>query len=95
MEIEFMKWPWRRKKKLCKPGILANSKLKELEVAKEILSEIFHARPADVEEMIQSRLEEERRLPEKENIWPEKREDGLWPATFFVGELSWDEVSRA
>jgi hypothetical protein len=30
----------------------------ELERAKEILSEVFHARPSEVEEMIQSRLEE-------------------------------------
>ena len=28
------------------------------ETAKEILEEIFHARPSDVEEMIQMRLEE-------------------------------------
>ena len=30
----------------------------ELETAKEILAEVFHARPGEVEEMIQRRLEE-------------------------------------
>jgi hypothetical protein len=29
-----------------------------LETAKQIIQEIFHARPSDVEEMIQNRLEE-------------------------------------
>jgi hypothetical protein len=55
-----------------------SNKALELETAKEILSEVFHARPADVEEMIQRRLEE--------RDWHEEREDGLWPATFFLGE---------
>jgi hypothetical protein len=32
----------------------------ELQTAKEILAEVFHTRPADVEEMIQKRLEEKR-----------------------------------
>ncbi len=56
-----------------------DSYYKELETAKEILAEVFHARPADVEEMIQSRLEERDWLEEKE-IWPEEREERLWPA---------------
>jgi hypothetical protein len=43
-----------------------------------ILAEIFRVRPADVEDMIQRRLEE--------RIRPEGREDGLWPATFCLGE---------
>jgi hypothetical protein len=30
----------------------------ELETAKEILAKVFHARPGEVEEMIQKRLEE-------------------------------------
>ena len=51
-----MKWPWRRKEKLCESRIRTNSKLMELETAKEILAEIFQTRPADVDEMIQSRL---------------------------------------
>jgi hypothetical protein len=80
-----MKWPWRREAKLVEPRRAANSKLMELETAKEILAEIFHARPADVEEMIQSRLEERNWLEEKE-IWPEESEERLWPATFCLGE---------
>jgi hypothetical protein len=32
----------------------------ELQTAKEILPEVFHARPNEVEEMIQSKLEESR-----------------------------------
>jgi len=38
-----------------------------------------------VEEMIQMRLEERSWLEEQE-IWPEEREDRLWPATFCLGE---------
>jgi hypothetical protein len=53
-------------------------KVLELQTAKEILAEVFHARPADVEEMIQRRLEEKDR--------PVKCEEGLWPATFCLGE---------
>jgi hypothetical protein len=36
----------------------SQSRLLELQTAKEILAEIFHARPGEVEEMIQNRLEE-------------------------------------
>jgi len=81
-----MKWPWKRKEKLCKPGILANSKLMELEAAKEILAEIFVIQPADVEEMIQNRLVEERGLLEEKSIWTEERGEKLWPATFCLGD---------
>jgi hypothetical protein len=35
-----------------------NLKLLELQVAKEILAEVFHAKPKAVEGMIQSRIEE-------------------------------------
>ena len=80
-----MRWPWRREARLIEPRRTASTKSLELETAKEILAEIFHARPADVEEMIQRRLEERDWLEEKE-IWPEEREERLWPATFFLGE---------
>jgi hypothetical protein len=49
-----------------------------METAKEILAEIFHARPADVEEMIQRKLEE--------RSWAEESEEGPWPATFCMSE---------
>ena len=46
----------------------------------------FHAHPADVEEMIQIRLEERTRCEECEN--------GLWPKEFRLGEYSWAGASR-
>ena len=58
-----------------------NPKVLELQTAKEILAEVFHARPGEVEEMIQMRLEE--RSWEEQEV---RQEDGLWPATFCLGE---------
>jgi hypothetical protein len=86
-----MSWPWKQRAKPIEPRPMA-SRAMELETAKEILAEVFHTRPGEVEEMIQKRLEE--RGPE-ENIRQEKRGEKLWPATFCVGEQSWDGVSRA
>jgi hypothetical protein len=60
---------------------LVNMGVLELETAKEILAEVFHARPGDVEEMIQRRLEE-RSWMEKIEICDPGREEGQWPATF-------------
>ena len=68
---------WKRKASLVQPRRVSTKQM-ELDTAKEILSEIFHARPADVEEMIQRRLEEKNS--------PVKCEEGLWPATFCLGE---------
>ncbi len=51
-----MRWPWRRRGEI-EPKPVA-SRAMELETAKEILAEVFHARPGEVEEMIQRRLEE-------------------------------------
>jgi hypothetical protein len=72
-----MRLPWEREAILTQPKPVSTKQL-ELEAAKQILSEIFQIRPADVEEMIQQRLEEK--------SWPDGREDGLWPATFCLGE---------
>ena len=66
------------------PSIKVNPRHLELQAAKEILSEIFHARPGDVEEMIQNRFEEEESSWIEENKWP--GEDGLWPERFCHGE---------
>ena len=55
------------------PRMAVSSKAMELETAKEILAEVFGARPGEVEEMIQRRLEES---------GAKEREDGRWPATF-------------
>jgi hypothetical protein len=55
-----------------------STKAQELQTAKEILAEVFHVRPVDVDDMILSRLEEK--------SWREKADVGLWPATFWLGE---------
>jgi hypothetical protein len=78
-----MRWPRRQRAKPIEPRPMVSIKAMELQTAKEILAEVFGARPGEVEEMMKSRLEESGTV---ENIWPEKREEGLWPATFCVGE---------
>ncbi len=60
------------------PPMSVSAKQLEIDAAKEILAEVFQIRPADVDEMLKRRLEE--------RSWPEGREDGLWPATFCLGE---------
>ena len=69
-----IRWPRRVEARPLEPKIRVNPRLLELQTAKEILAEIFHARPGEVEEMIQNRHEEK--------SWREERwtdEDGLWP----------------
>ncbi len=73
-----MRWPWRHEAGNIGPACTVNPRRAELETAKEILAEIFHTRPAEVEEMIQRRIEE--------RSWATKHEDGLWPATFYLDE---------
>jgi len=68
---------WKRKSNPVQPRQVSKKQL-ELETAKQILQEVFNARPADIEEMIHSRLEERDRH--------EERKDGLWPAEFCLGE---------
>ena len=62
-----IRWPFIRngfiRNEMLTPTSTINPKLIELETAKEILEEIFHIRPADVDDMIQRRLEE--------RCWPE------------------------
>ena len=67
---------WKRETGLIEPRRVANAKVLELETAKEILSEVFHARPSEVEEMIQVRIEKKSLADETD----------LWPATFCLGE---------
>jgi len=69
-----MRWPWEREARPVQPRRAADLKVLELQTAKEILAEVFHARPGEVEEMLRSRLEEG------------GREVGRWPATFCLGE---------
>jgi hypothetical protein len=42
-----------------------NPRLLELETAKEILEEVFHARPSDMEDMIDKRLDEKSWIDER------------------------------
>ena len=63
-----MRWPWWRAGPV-EPRMAVSGKAMELETAKEILAEVFGARPGEVEEMIQRRLEE--------RSWLEKSEEGL------------------
>jgi hypothetical protein len=80
-----MRWLWKREARLIEPRRVINSKLMELETAKEILAEVFHARTADIDEMIERRLEEKNWLEENE-IWPEEHGEKLWPEMFCLGE---------
>lgn len=69
---------WRRKANAVQPSRISTKQL-ELETAKEMLAEIFHARPKDVEDMIHSRLEQR-------SCRQEYEEERLWPASFCLGE---------
>ena len=62
-------------KRIIEPRTAVNPKVLELETAKEILAEVFHTRPADIEDMIQRRL--------GEKSWPEV----WWTVTFCLGEM--------
>ena len=77
-----MRWPWQRAQawpiEPRRASVSINSKAMELQAAMEILAEVFSTRPGEVEEMIQKRLEE--------RSWAE--EDGKWPATFSLEEIS-------
>jgi hypothetical protein len=59
---------------------MVNPRLLELQTAKQILEEIFHARPSDIDEMIQMRLEEKNWSKES---W---QEEEPWPREFCLGE---------
>jgi hypothetical protein len=74
-----MRWPWRRQARKVDPrqAVSVSIRAQELETAKEILVEVFHARPGEVEEMIKRRLEESR---------PVEREEGRWPQEFWLGD---------
>jgi hypothetical protein len=67
---------WRREARTFEPRLVVNRRLLELETAKQILEEIFHARPSDVEDMIKRRLEEK---SWRQESWHEQEH---WPASF-------------
>ena len=75
------------KRQVVKPGQPFGKhsfKALELQTAKEILAEVFHARVSDVEDMIQRRLDE-KSLPPAECQIGEK---APWPEMFWVEETS-------
>jgi hypothetical protein len=53
--LEHLRWQSIRRQPIT-PPVRINPAVLELEAAKEILSEIFGARPGEVEEMIRQRL---------------------------------------
>ncbi len=53
--LEHLRWPAVRRQPVIAPARINPAEL-ELEAAKEILGEIFAARPSEVEEMIRQRL---------------------------------------
>ncbi len=60
--LEHLRWPpLRRQMVVPRPSAGIDLASLELAVAKEILSEIFGAKPGDVEEMIRQRIEERQR----------------------------------
>jgi len=71
-----MRWPWRRRAVQVREARSVGGKALELQTAKEILAEVFGARPGEVEEMIRRRLEE--------RSWGDECEEGLWPREFWV-----------
>ena len=79
-----IRWPAMPKLKRIETRHAASTSVLELETAKEILAEVFHARPGDVEEMIQRRLEEWSWI-EKTEIRPKGREEVRWPVAFQLG----------
>ena len=44
-----IKLPWKREARPLEPRLMLNPRLAELETAKEVLAEIFHARPSEIE----------------------------------------------
>jgi hypothetical protein len=76
-----IRWLRRHEARPLEPRIRVNPRLLELQTAKEILAEVFQARPGEVEEMIQNRLEEK---SWREEGW--QSEEGAWPESFCVGE---------
>ena len=49
-----------------------SQKAMELEVAREILAEVFRVRLSEVDEMIQNRFEAEDMGPKESGLWPQE-----------------------
>lgn len=67
-----------QKSTMRRSSFQVNSKAIELEVAKEILAEVFRIRLDDVNEMIQRRFE----AASSDGV--NMNEDGLWPQEFWL-----------
>ena len=76
-----IKLPCKRETRPLETRLEVNPRLLELQMAKQILEEIFHARPSGVDEMIQMRLEE--KSWSKESC---QEDEELWPREFCLGE---------
>ena len=65
---------------------MADARALQLETAKQILAEVFHARLCDVEDMIMRRLTEKCRLEDMGRIKENRSfgEWGTWPEMFLV-----------
>ena len=62
-------------KRLSEPRRAVNTKVLELETAKEILAEVFGVKLSDVDEMIENRFQAgEGRRSRVDNLWPQE----LW-----------------
>jgi hypothetical protein len=76
-----IRWTRRTKASPSRSKQTVNPRLLELQTAKQILREIFHARSSEVDEMIQRRLEEK-----NWNEVSQTKEEELWPREFCAGE---------
>lgn len=76
----------RRSRKHLIKSNMADARALELETAKQILAEVFHARRSDVEDMIMRRLTEKCRPEEKSRVKENRSfvEWGTWPEMFMV-----------
>lgn len=73
-----MRPPWTREVCSNQPRPVSRAKQLELDAAKQILAEVFHIYPTEVDDMLLKRIEE--------RSGHQEHQDGLWPATFCLGD---------
>jgi hypothetical protein len=74
--LERIRWPQKRSVVSLRPSSRVDPKILELQVAKEVLAEVFRVRVSEVDEMILNRYDDVRY---EEN----SSEDGeMWPREF-------------
>lgn len=76
--LEQLIWP--QKRAVEHRTFRMNPKALELQMAKEILAEVFRVRLSDVDEMIQNRFQ----ATGNDDMVP--KEEGLWPQEFWLEE---------